>query len=173
MGFVDDFKKFALRGNVIDLVVGFTVGAAFTTIVRSLVDDVITPVIGLAIGGLDFTNYFVILKEKAGAAPLPAAATLEQAREAGAVTINYGVFISQLITFCIVALVMFFLIRGINRLDARMEARFGAAGPKTPEEPSQKKCPWCLTTIPYQARRCPQCTSHLEEAVPAEGAETE
>ena len=160
MGIVDEFKNFAMRGNVVDLAVGFTVGAAFSTVARSLVDDIIMPPVGLLIGQ-DFADSFVVLQ--AGNPDIAAQPyeTLAQAQEAGAVTWNYGLFINTIITFLIVALAMFLIIRFINRLDAQMTEEFGEK-PKEPTEPANKKCPYCLQTIPYRARRCPQCTSHLE-----------
>ena len=159
-----DFKKFALRGNVIDMAIGFTVGAAFATIAKSLVEDVIMPPIGLVTGNVDFADQFWLLK--AGTETPPPYATLADAQGAGAVTINYGVFLNNVIAFLIIALVVYFVVRAVNRLEDRMEAHFGADAPK-PEEPSDKKCRYCLSTIPYRARRCAYCTSDLEEA--AEG----
>ena len=157
----EEFKKFAMRGNVVDLAVGFTVGAAFSTVARSLVDDIIMPPIGLLLGGADFADMFAVLE--AGAESAPPYATLADAQAAGAVTWNYGAFINNIITFLIVALAMFFLIRVINRLDQEMEEEFAPEkAEEEPKAPSNKKCPYCLQTIPYQATRCPQCTSHLE-----------
>lgn len=147
-GFLEEFKKFALRGNVIDLAVGFTVGAAFTTIVQSLVDDVIMPPIGLLIGDVDFSDLAITLREATEAEP--------------AVLLRYGNFLNNLVTFLIIALAMFVIIRLINHLDERLERQFGRA-PKPADEPANKKCPYCLSTIPYQAVRCPSCTSHLDE----------
>jgi large conductance mechanosensitive channel len=129
MRLFDEFKKFAMRGNVVDLAVGVVIGAAFTGIVNSLVKDIITPPIGLAMGGLDFTNFFVTLKG-------PHLATLAEAQKAGAVTLNYGIFINTLINFLVVALALFLLIRSINRLttpETPAEAA-EAAPPPPPEE---------------------------------------
>jgi large conductance mechanosensitive channel len=145
-----EFKEFALRGNVVDMAVGIIIGAAFGTIVKSLVDDVIMPPIGLLMGGVDFVNLFVLLREGAPGAPY---ASLADAQAAGAVTINYGVFINSLISFLIVALVIFFLIRTMNRMRREEEA---------PAEPTTKECPFCLSTIPIKATRCAFCTSQLE-----------
>jgi large conductance mechanosensitive channel len=117
MRLFEEFKKFAMRGNVVDLAVGVVIGAAFTGIVNSLVKDVITPPIGLALGGIDFANFFVTLKG-------PHLATLAEAQKAGAVTVNYGLFINALINFTVVAIALFLLIRAINRLTT----------PETPEE---------------------------------------
>jgi large conductance mechanosensitive channel len=144
-----EFKEFALGGNVMDMAVGIIIGAAFGTIVKSLVDDVLMPPIGLLLGGVDFANLFVLLKEGSPAAPY---ASVADAQAAGAVTINYGVFINALISFLIVALVIFFLIRMMNRMRREQEA---------PAEATTKECPFCLSTIPIKATRCAFCTSQL------------
>lgn len=149
-----EFKEFALRGNVVDMAVGIIIGGAFGTIVRSVVDDVVMPPIGLLLGGTDFADLFILLKEGSPGAPY---LSLADAQAAGAVTINYGVFINALISFLVVALVIFFLIRGMNRLRREEEA---------PAEPTIKDCPFCLSTIAIKATRCPQCTSHLEASGP-------
>jgi large conductance mechanosensitive channel len=144
-----EFKEFAMRGNVLDLAVGIIIGGAFGTIVKSLVDDVIMPPIGLALGNVDFSDLFLLLKDGAKAArPY---ATLAEAQQAGAVTINYGLFINSVITFLIVAFAVFLLVRAANRL--RPPAPAGA--------PSTKDCPYCRMAIPVGATRCPQCTSEL------------
>ena len=126
MKMVDEFRKFAMRGSVIDLAVGVVVGAAFTAIVGSLVKDIITPPIGLALGGIDFTNFFLVLKGKAGLA------TLKAAQDSGAVTINYGNFIQAVINFIIVAFVLFLIVRSINKFTAPKEEP--AAAPTAPSE---------------------------------------
>ena len=141
-----EFKAFIMRGNVLDLAVGFIMGGAFGTIVKSLVDDVIMPPIGLALGNVDFSN--LMLQLKPGTAPF---STPEQAKAAGAVTINYGLFINSVISFLIVALAVFLLVRVANRLKP---AEAAAA-------PSTKDCPYCRMAIPVGATRCPQCTSEL------------
>jgi large conductance mechanosensitive channel len=146
-----EFKEFALGGNVVDMAVGIIIGAAFGTIVKSLVEDVIMPPIGLLLGGVDFADLFVLLKEGALGAPY---ASLADAQAAGAVTINYGVFLNAVISFLVVALVVFLLIRMINRMRREEEA---------PIEPTTKECPFCLSTIPIKAMRCAFCTSQLEE----------
>ena len=148
-----EFKEFAFRGNVVDMAVGIIIGAAFGTIVKSLVDDVIMPPIGLLLGGVDFANFFILLKAGSPAAPY---ASLADAQAAGAVTINYGVFINAVVSFLIVALVVFLLIRSINRLRREEEA--------PPAEPAAKECPYCLSTIPIKATRCAHCTSELPVA---------
>jgi large conductance mechanosensitive channel len=144
-----EFKAFAMRGNVLDLAVGIIIGGAFGTIVKSLVDDVIMPPIGLALGNVDFSDLFFLMKEGAKAAP--PYATLAEAQAAGAVTINYGLFVNSIITFLIVAFAVFLLVRAANRLKP-VEA---AAAPST------KDCPYCRMAIPIGATRCPQCTSEL------------
>lgn len=149
MKLVEDLKNFALRGNVIDLVVGFTVGAAFTTIAKSLVDDIIMPPVGVLLGDLDFKDMFVVLKGPEGYTPT----TLSQAKTDAVATLNYGVFINNMIAFALVTLVMFFLISMIQRLD-RKKAEPAAA-------PVTKQCSECCTEIPLAAKRCPNCTSQL------------
>jgi large conductance mechanosensitive channel len=146
-----EFKEFAMRGNVVDMAVGIIIGAAFGTIVKSLVADVIMPPIGLLLGGVDFTNLFLVLKGGSVAGPY---ASLADAQAAGAVTINYGVFINTVISFLIVAFAVFLLIRGINRLQRQKEA--------PPPEPTTKECKFCATAIPIKAVRCPNCTAQLE-----------
>jgi large conductance mechanosensitive channel len=148
-----EFKEFALRGNVLDMAVGIIIGAAFGTIVKSLVDDIIMPPIGMLLGGLDFANFFVQLK---GGSPSGPYASLADAQAAGAVTMNYGVFINAVISFVIVAFVLFLLIRGMNRARRQEEA--------APAAPTTKECPHCLSVIPIKATRCPHCTSQLAPA---------
>lgn len=144
-----EFKEFAMRGNVVDMAVGIIIGAAFGAIVKSLVDDVIMPPIGMLMGNVDFGNLYVVLKE--GAAAAAPYASLADAKKAGAVTINYGVFINSVISFIIVAFAVFLLIRNINRL-------------KLEEAPAatSKDCPFCASAIPLKAARCPHCTSELK-----------
>lgn len=141
-----EFKEFAMRGNVVDMAVGIIIGGAFGTIVKSLVSDVIMPPIGLILGGVDFSNLFIVLKE--GTIPGSYAA-LAEAQKAGAVTVNYGLFINSVISFLIVAFAVFLLIRAINRLK------------RGEEEPTTKECPHCMSQIPLKATRCPHCTSQL------------
>ena len=141
-----EFKEFAMRGNVIDLAVGVIIGAAFGTIVKSLVDDVLMPPIGLLVGGLDFSNLFVSLSGQ----HYP---SLAAAKEAGAPTINYGIFLNNVLNFLIVAFAVFLLVRQINRLKRET--------PVPPPAPTEKPCPFCISTIPLAATRCPHCTSEL------------
>lgn len=150
-----DFKAFITRGNVIDMAVGIIIGIAFGLVVNSFVKDVIMPPIGLALGNVDFANLFVVLKE--GLVPGPYA-SLAAAQAAGAVTINYGTFINAIVNLLIIAAVVFFL---IVRPVARMQARKKAGEPAAP---ATKECPYCFTSIPINASRCPNCTSELKMA---------
>jgi large conductance mechanosensitive channel len=142
-----EFKQFALRGNALDLAVGIILGAAFTKIVTSLVNDVLMPAIGLLLGRVSFSELFVDLS---GASH----ATLAQAQEAGAATVNYGIFLSAVVDFVIIALAVFLLVKFANRL----------APPVPPPAVSSRPCPYCLTPIPAAASRCGHCTSQLEPA---------
>ena len=146
-----EFKEFAMRGNVVDMAVGIIIGAAFGGIVTSLVADVIMPPIGLLLGNVDFSNLFVTLKDGAMAGPYSSVA---QAKAAGAVTLNYGLFINAIISFLIVAFAVFMLIRAINKLK-HPEVKPAAA-------PATKECVYCYSTIPIKAVRCPACTSELK-----------
>lgn len=160
MGIIGDFKKFALRGNLIDMAVGFTVGAAFTSVAKSLVSDIIMPPLGFLLGKSDFSDLFIVLNSSD---PDKTYTTLAQAQEAGLTTINYGLFINNIISFMLVALAMFLIIRLINQLDKRLEDTFGGDKPQ-PGDPENKKCPYCLSTIPYRATRCAHCTAELPSA---------
>ena len=157
MSILNDFKKFIMRGNLVDLAIGFTVGAAFTTVAKSLVNDIIMPPIGLLLGNVDFQDLFVVLRD--GENQPPPYATIDAAQAAGAVTLNYGVFINNCIALLIVAIAMFVIIRIVNRIDDALD------GPKQPQEPVHKKCPFCLSTVPFRATRCPHCTSALDRAI--------
>jgi large conductance mechanosensitive channel len=149
-----EFKEFAMRGNVIDMAVGIVIGAAFGTIVTSLVADVIMPPIGLLLGNVEFSNLFITLKQGAKAAgPY---ATLAEAKAAGAVTMNIGLFINTIISFIILAFAVFLLIKAINRMQRQKVAPAAA--------PTTKACPFCTETIPLKALRCPRCTSELKAA---------
>jgi len=150
---LQEFKKFAMRGNVVDMAVGFIMGAAFGTIVKSLVSDVIMPPIGLLIGGADFSDFFLVLKQGSEAGPF---ATVAEAQKAGAVTINYGIFINTVISFLIVAFAVFLLVKGVNSLKRKEETPVA--------EPTTKECPYCFSTIPIKATRCSFCTSDLQTA---------
>jgi large conductance mechanosensitive channel len=142
-----EFKAFVLRGNVLDLAVGIIIGGAFGTIVKSLVDDVVMPPIGLALGNVDFANLFMLLQ--AGPKVPPPYATLADANAAGAVTINYGQFLNNVVAFIIVAFAVFLIVRAANRLRPQEAA------------PAMKDCPYCRMAIPVAATRCPHCTTEL------------
>jgi large conductance mechanosensitive channel len=149
-----EFKEFAMRGNVLDMAVGIIIGGAFGTIISSLVNDVIMPPIGMALGNVDFTNLFILLKD--GAKAMGPYASLADAKAAGAVTINYGIFINGVISFLIVAFAVFLLIRTMNRLKREEVA--------PPAEPTTHDCPHCYSAIPLKASRCPHCTSEVKPA---------
>ena len=145
-----EFKEFTMRGNVVDMAVGIIIGAAFGSIIKSLVSDVIMHPIGLLLGKVDFSNLFLLLREGEIAGPY---GSLAEAQTAGAVTINYGMFINTVISFVIIAFAVFLLIRGINRLQREAAS---------PAEPTSKECPYCMSEIPPKANRCPYCTSQIE-----------
>ena len=147
---VKEFREFIMRGNVLDLAVGVIIGGAFGAIVTSLVNDVIMPPIGLLLGSVDFRDLFVVLKEGAAAGPY---ATVAAAKEAGAVTLNYGTFINTIISFLIIGFSIFMVVKTANRMRAPAPA---------PAPPPTKECPFCLSAIAPKATRCPHCTSDLK-----------
>jgi len=140
-----DFKAFIDRGNLLQLAIAFILGVTFAAVVTSLVNDIIMPAVGLGLGGVDFKSLFAVIKEGDPAGPYN---TVELAKEAGAVTINYGLFINAIIVFIIVALVLFFLMKAYMKT-------------QKPAEVSTKECPFCKSSVPLAATRCPQCTSQL------------
>jgi large conductance mechanosensitive channel len=144
-----DFKEFAMRGNVVDMAVGIIIGASFGGIVKSLVDDVIMPPIGLILGNVDFSNLYLVLKDGNVAGPYSA---LVEAKKAGAVTINYGVFANAVISFLIVAFSVFLLVRALNKLKRESTV-----------EVTTRECPECLSVIALKARKCPHCCSELAD----------
>ena len=149
-GFIAEFKKFIMRGNVIDLAVGVIIGGAFQSIVKSLVDDIFMPIISLATKGIDFSNWFIALDgNKYG--------TLAQAQEAGAAVISYGNFISAVINLIIMAFIIFLFVKAINTLAEKTKKA------EEPAAPTTKKCPYCMSEIDIEATKCPHCTSSLEE----------
>lgn len=151
-----DFKKFILRGNLVELAIGFTVGASFSTVAKSLVNDIIMPPISTLLGNTDFSNLYIILRQ--GKTPGPYE-SLGKASSAGAVTLNYGAFINNLLALLVVALAMFFIIHLLSRLDDQINE---IAGKKEDDKkPTHKKCPYCLTTVPYKATKCSACTADL------------
>lgn len=141
-----EFKEFIMRGNVLDMAVGIIIGAAFGKIVTSFVSDILMPPIGLILGKMDFSNLFITLSGQSFA-------TLDQAKKAGAATINYGIFLNTVIDFLIVALAIFLVIRQVNRLHKA-----------APAAPDKRDCPYCMTSIPIKATRCPACTSEVKAA---------
>lgn len=143
-----EFKEFALRGSVLDLAIGIIIGAAFSGVVTSLVNDIIMPPIGLLLNNVDFSSLYINLTDTDYD-------SLAAAKEAGAATLNYGLFINTVINFLIVALVIFLLVRQINKMIRKPEVE--------PSAPSVKECPYCLSTISINATRCPHCTSHLDK----------
>jgi large conductance mechanosensitive channel len=147
-----EFKEFAVKGNMVDMAVGIIIGVAFGAIIGSLVSDVLMPPIGLLLGNVDFSNLFLVLKEGKTLSPY---ATIAAAKEAGAVTLNYGLFVNTIVNFLIIAFAIFFVVRGINTLKKKEEA---------PAVPTTKECPHCLSTIPIQAKKCGHCTSELKAA---------
>jgi large conductance mechanosensitive channel len=151
VSFIKEFRTFAVRGNVVDMAVGIIIGAAFTGVVNSLVNDLLMPPLGVLIGGVDFANIFLVVRD--GAVPGPYT-SLEAAKAAGAATLNFGLFVNAVISFTLVAFAVFLLVRAANRL--RTE------GPPPP--PSTRKCPYCVTDIALAATRCPHCTSEVARA---------
>ncbi len=144
-----EFRAFIERGNLLQLAVAFIMGVAFAAVIVSLVNDIIMPAIGYALGGVDFTSLFAVIKEGDPAGPYN---TVAQAKEAGAVTINYGIFINTIIVFIIVALVLFLIVKAYMKT-------------QKPAEEANKDCPFCFTSIPIAAVRCPNCTSELPAGV--------
>lgn len=149
--FISEFKEFVLRGNVVDLAVGVIIGASFQAIVNSMVKDIISPLIGVITGGVDFSNKFLMLYRVPEGADV---STLEAAQTLGPV-FAYGSFITAVINFLIMSVVIFLMIKGINSLRGTKEQAKPAA-------PADKECPFCFTRIDLKATRCPNCTSHLE-----------
>ena len=148
---IKEFREFAIKGSVLDMAVGIIIGAAFGTIIGTLVSDVLMPPIGLLLGNVDFSNLFVVLKEGKTIGPY---ATVTAAKGAGAVTLNYGLFLNTVVNFLIVAFAIFFLIRGMNSMKKKGE----------PPPTTTKECPQCLSIIPLKATRCGHCTSELKAA---------
>lgn len=150
-GFITEFKTFIMRGNVIDLAVGVIIGAAFQAIIKSLVDDLVMPVISLFTKGVDFANKFIVLGEGEFN-------TLAEAQEAGVAVFAYGNFINAVINFLIMSLVVFCLVKSINKLREKTEKKVEEA----PAAPTTKKCPYCKSEIDIEATKCPNCTSDVE-----------
>jgi large conductance mechanosensitive channel len=155
-----DFKKFILRGSFVDLAIGFTVGAAFSTVAKSLVNDIIMPPISYLLGGGDIANYFFVLKQ--GTTP-PPYNTLDSAQKAGAITLNYGQFFNNILTLILVGIAMFLVVKAMSNLENQFVLISGKKEKEKPSEPTDKKCPFCFSTIPFKATRCPNCTSQLKK----------
>lgn len=153
MRIIKEFREFAIKGNVVDMAVGIIIGGAFGTVVRSMVDDVIMPPVGMLVGNVDFAELFVTIRQGTTEGPYP---TIAAAKEAGAITLNIGLFINAVISFLIVGFAVFLLVRAVNRMN-REE-------PVPPPAPTEKPCPYCAMTIPLVASRCPHCTSELQGA---------
>lgn len=151
-GFAAEFREFIMRGNVLDLAIGVIIGGAFQSIINSLVNDIIMPLISAITGGIDFTNWFVSLDGKEYA-------TLAQAQEAGAATLNYGTFITVVINFILMALVVFCLVKALNKVAERVKKDDAA---EEAAEPTEKECPYCKSMIPIAATKCAHCTSDVE-----------
>lgn len=149
-GIINEFKTFIMRGNVIDMAVGIIIGGAFTKIVNSMVADILMPPLGLLLGKVDFSNWFIVLKP--GADGVREFTTTAAAQEAGATTLNVGLFLNAIISFLIVGFCIFILIKAINKLNK----------PAPAAAPSTKKCPHCCSDIALEATRCPHCTSELK-----------
>ena len=154
-----DFRDFIARGDVMDLAIGIIIGSAFSSIVNSIVNNLLMPPLGLLIGNVDFQDLFIILKQ--GQSPLPAEATLQMAKDAGAVTFNYGQFLTDVISFLILAFIIFLMVKSLQTLKTKV------AKPEGEEDtaPTEKECPYCLKSIDINATRCPYCTSTLEKQV--------
>jgi len=143
MKIIEEFKQFAIKGNVVDMAIGIVIGAAFGTVVKSIVDDIITPPLGRILGGVDFSNLFINLSPGTYS-------SLAAAKQAGAATVNYGLFIDSVISFIIVAFSLFLVVKMMNKLKTA-----------PPPEPNTKLCPHCQSTISIKATRCAYCTSQL------------
>ena len=146
----EEFKDFIIKGNAMDLAIGIIIGAAFSVVVNSIVDNLLMPPLGLLLGKVKFQDLFIVLRQ--GEQALPPNATLEMARELGAVTFNYGQFLTDVVSFILLGLGVFLIIKGINKLKRE---------PEVQAEPIDKDCPYCLQSIPIKATRCPHCTSQL------------
>lgn len=160
---VQEFRDFIVKGNAIDLAIGIIIGSAFSAVVTSIVENLMMPPLGLLLGRVDFQDLFILLRQ--GDRVLPNNATLEMAREVGAVTFNYGLFISDLVSFILLGFGVFLLVRGINKLHQKADKLKERTTKieKEIENPTEKDCPFCQETISIKATRCPHCTSQLKE----------
>ena len=153
-----EFQEFISRGSAIDLAIGIIIGGAFSAVVNSIVDNLLMPPLGLLLGNVDFQDLFIVLRQ--GEQALPPNPTLEMAKEVGAVTFNYGQFLTDLLSFIILGFGVFLIVKAINKLRAEKDAEED----QEPQEPTEKDCPYCQKSIPVKATRCPFCTSQLTEA---------
>lgn len=154
-GIIAEFREFIARGSVMDMAVGIAVGAAFAAIATSLVQYIIMPPVNLALSGADFSGLYVTIDDPGDGAPYVSA---EAAKAAGATLIEYGLFLQSIVSFLVIALAVFLLVRGVNRIKRKREEEVDP----TPADPRDRECPFCAMTIPRKAKRCPECTSHLE-----------
>lgn len=154
-GIIAEFREFIARGNVMDMAVGIAVGAAFTAIATSLVQNIIMPPLNLVLSGADFSGLYVIIDDPSDSAPYLNA---EAAKAAGATLIEYGLFLQSIVSFLVIALAVFLLVRSVNRIKRKREEEVDP----TPSDPRDRECPFCAMTIPRKAKRCPECTSHLD-----------
>ncbi len=155
-----EFQDFISRGNAIDLAIGIIIGSAFSAVVNSIVDNLLMPPLGLLLGNADVKDLFIVIRQ--GEQALPQNPTLEMAKEVGAVTFNYGQFLTDLISFIILGFGVFLIVKAINKLNAVKDG--GVNEEQEAEEPTEKDCPYCQKPIPFKATRCPYCTSQLKEA---------
>lgn len=158
-----EFQEFIVKGNAIDLAIGIIIGSAFSAVVNSIVDNLMMPPFGLLLGQVDFQDLYIVLRQADQV--LPPNATLEMAREAGAVTFNYGLFLTDLFSFILLGFGVFLIVRAINRLNQKASALKARLDKKeeVKEDPTEKECPFCLKIIPAMATRCPYCTSQFSE----------
>ncbi len=166
-----EFRNFITRGNAMDLAVGIIIGSAFSAVVNSIVDNLMMPPFGLLLGNADFQDLFIVLRQ--GEEPLPPGATLAMARELGAVTFNYGQFLTDLVSFLVLGFGVFLIVRGIQKLEKGVDKikvqYIEEEKEEVVEEPTEKDCPYCIKQIPINATRCPYCTSEIEAEVSNNG----
>ena len=155
-----EFKEFIMQGNVIDLAIGIIIGSAFSAVVNSIVDNLMMPPLGLLLGRVNFQDLYIILKE--GDQVLPSHATLETAKSVGAVTFNYGQFLTDFISFLLIGIGVFLIVKTINQLNRAAKELNIVSADEEEQEPENKDCPYCMQSIPVKATRCPFCTSQLE-----------
>ncbi|QQS38500.1 large conductance mechanosensitive channel protein MscL [Candidatus Woesebacteria bacterium] len=158
---IKEFKKFLIHGNLVDLAIGFTVGSAFSTVAKSLVTDIIMPPISVLLGSANFDNFYFVIKNGNPSGPYE---SLSEAVNANAATLNIGTFVNNVFSLFIVAVAMFFVIKTINKFDSEIQVITGKKDDAKKSDPTFKKCPFCLTNIPYRASKCSACTSDQPKA---------